>query len=32
VKECEYGANIVHTCMKMKKMRSVETVPRMGGK
>jgi hypothetical protein len=31
VKEGEYGANTVHTCMKMEKMRPVETIPGMGG-
>jgi hypothetical protein len=28
--EGEYGGNITYTCMKMKKMRPVETILRMG--
>jgi hypothetical protein len=30
VKDTEYGGNIVDSCMKMKKMRPIETVPETG--
>jgi hypothetical protein len=31
VKEGEYGGNIMYSCMKMEKMRPVETIPGTGG-